>query len=71
MSLQDESRDPFEMLRHDLRSPLTVITGFADLLALDRRLTPEQRTDYAKRISAAADEIRRLLDDAAAAQAGR
>jgi signal transduction histidine kinase len=66
MSARDEFRDPVEMLRHDLRSPLTVITGFADLLALDHRLSAEQRKDYAKRISAAADEIRRLLDEAAA-----
>ena len=53
-------------LVHDLRSPLMVIDGFAALLARDDgSLTDEQRADYAGRIRAAADEMRRLIDRAA------
>jgi signal transduction histidine kinase len=49
-------------LRHDLRSPLLVITGFAQLLRADREITDEERQQYAERIHAAADELRALLD---------
>ena len=51
-------------LRHDLRTPLTIVTGFAEILAGDRPVSDEDRRDYAKRIVAAADEIRELLDAA-------
>jgi signal transduction histidine kinase len=51
-------------LRHDIRTPLAVVTGFAELLASDRTITEEQRRDYAIRISQAALELRRLLDGA-------
>ena len=50
-------------LRHDLRSPLLVIGGFAQLLAGDREVSPEERRQYAERIHAAAEELRRLLDE--------
>jgi signal transduction histidine kinase len=53
-----------ERLRHDIRTPLAVVTGFAELLASDRTITEEQRRDYATRISAAATELRRLVDGA-------
>ena len=49
-------------VRHDLRSPLVVIGGFAQLLASDRPLTDEQRRDYAQRIQNAARDMERLLD---------
>jgi len=49
-------------LKHDLRSPLLVITGFAQLLEGD--VSDEDRIQYADRIQAAAEELRRLLDDA-------
>ena len=55
----DQSR-----LRHDLRSPLTVVIGFAELLASERELTDEQRRDYADRVLAAGLEIRALIDGA-------
>jgi len=48
-------------LRHDVQSPLTVISGFASVLA-DEALPDEQRREYADRIVAAADEVRRLVD---------
>jgi signal transduction histidine kinase len=50
-------------LRHDLRSPLLVIGGFAQLLAGDREVSTEERRQYAERIHAAAEELRRLLDE--------
>jgi signal transduction histidine kinase len=58
--------DPARRLIHDLRSPLAIVDGFSALLARDDgALTPEQRADYARRIRAAADEMRSLLDRAA------
>jgi signal transduction histidine kinase len=50
-------------LRHDLRSPLLVIGGFAQLLAGDADLSPADRKLYAERIHAAAEDLRRLLDE--------
>jgi signal transduction histidine kinase len=49
-------------LRHDLRTPLTVVTGFAEVLAADRPITEEDRREYAARIHAAALEIGELVD---------
>jgi K+-sensing histidine kinase KdpD len=58
--------DPLAKLVHDLRSPLTVAEGFAQLLARDDgRLTQEQRADFAERIAAAMADMRALLDAAA------
>jgi signal transduction histidine kinase len=53
---------PDEELRHDLRAPLTVVVGFAELLASDRPITDEQRREYAERVLDAAIELGRLLD---------
>jgi signal transduction histidine kinase len=51
-------------LVHDLRTPLTVIAGFAELLERGAdRLTEEQRTEYVARIAAASREMREILDD--------
>jgi signal transduction histidine kinase len=50
-------------LVHDLRTPLTIVQGFADLLA--RRgpsLTDEQRQEYVDRIAVAAAEMKQILD---------
>jgi signal transduction histidine kinase len=58
--------DPLRRLVHDLRSPLAVIDGFANLLA-HGQLEPAQREDYLKRIGEAAAEMRALLDAAQAA----
>jgi K+-sensing histidine kinase KdpD len=52
-------------LVHDLRTPLTIVEGFSDLLV--RRgedLAAAERADYAQRIAAAARELRELLDRA-------
>jgi signal transduction histidine kinase len=51
-------------LRHDLRTPLTIITGFGEILAADRPVSDEDRRDYAQRIVAAAAEIRAMIDAA-------
>jgi signal transduction histidine kinase len=48
-------------LRHDLRSPLTIIAGFAELLAGETPLPDEQRREYAQRIADAAEDMRRIL----------
>ena len=49
-------------LRHDLRTPLTVVIGFAELMAGERPMSDEQRRDYAERVLRAALEMRDLLD---------
>jgi signal transduction histidine kinase len=51
-------------LRHDLRTPLAVVAGFADLLASEKPLSEDQRRDYATRIAQAARELRHLIDGA-------
>jgi signal transduction histidine kinase len=51
-------------LRHDLRSPLVVITGFAQLLGGDRPISDEERRDYAERILRASQELDELMDSA-------
>jgi signal transduction histidine kinase len=51
-------------LRHDLRTPLTIVIGFAELLASDRELTDDQRRDYASRVLRAGVEMRELIDSA-------
>ena len=59
MSDEDERR----RIRHDLRAPLTIITGFAELLASDKPITDVQRREYASRIQAAGIELRTMLDN--------
>lgn len=57
--LDAESR---RRLRHDLRTPLTIVVGFAEVLASDRAISDQNRRDYAERIADAAAELRSLLD---------
>jgi signal transduction histidine kinase len=54
--------DEVRRVRHDLRTPLTIVTGFAEVLASDRPLSDENRREYGARIQAAADELRSMLD---------
>jgi len=49
-------------LRHDLRTPLTIVAGFAEVLAADRPISEQDRRDFAARIQDAATEIRALID---------
>ena len=61
MSLPDD--DELRTLVHDLRTPLTLVEGFSDLLV--RRaddLPASERDDYVRRIADAAREMRELLD---------
>lgn len=47
---------------HELRTPLVVITGFADALA-DESLTPQQRADYVARLRRNAGTLHRLIEE--------
>ena len=58
--LDDEA---LRRLRHDIRSPLVVISGFAQLLAGDRELSKDDRRSYASRIEKAAQDLQQLIDD--------
>lgn len=50
-------------LVHDLRTPLTLVLGFSDLLRRHGdELEAEQRADYLRRIDDAARDMRRILD---------
>ena len=51
-------------LRHDLRTPLAVILGFAELLGPES-LDDATRREYAGRVAVAAREMRDVLDGAA------
>jgi signal transduction histidine kinase len=58
-----EDEDQLAWLVHALRTPLTIVEGFADALA--RRgdeMAPEERAEYVQRIGEAAREMRELLD---------
>jgi signal transduction histidine kinase len=59
--LDPESR---RRLRHDLRTPLTIVAGFAEVLTGDREISDADRREFASRILQAAGEIRRLIDAA-------
>jgi signal transduction histidine kinase len=60
-------KDPDERLGrlvHDLRTPLTIVQGFAELL--DRgavTLDEERRAEYLGRIAAAGREMKEILDE--------
>lgn len=58
--LDAESR---RRLRHDLRTPLTIVAGFAEVLAGERQISEHDRREFAQRIQDAAEDLRRLLDD--------
>jgi signal transduction histidine kinase len=56
------SDDDRRRLRHDFRTPLTIVTGFAEVLAGEKPVSEEDRRDYAQRIQDAAVELRALVD---------
>jgi signal transduction histidine kinase len=60
----EHTPDGLSRLRHDLRTPLTVVIGFAEILAGERPLSDEDRRDYAERVLSAAIEIREMIDAA-------
>jgi signal transduction histidine kinase len=59
VSAEDQRR---RRLRHDLRTPLTIVSGFAEVLAADRAISDADRREYAARIQAAAVEIGEIVD---------
>jgi signal transduction histidine kinase len=59
----DLPEDERRRLRHDLRSPLTIVAGFAEVLAADKPIADESRREYAERILTAAKELRTMLDE--------
>ena len=49
---------------HDLRTPLAIVSGFAELLERKAdQLSAEQRDEYLARIRESADRMAELLDD--------
>jgi len=63
VSQEGDDDDGRRRLRHDLRTPLTIVTGFAEVLASDKAISEENRREYAQRIQAAAAELRAMLDE--------
>jgi signal transduction histidine kinase len=61
---EGDARDGLSRLRHDLRTPLTVVIGFAEIMAAERSISEAERRDYAERVLSAAIEIRELIDGA-------
>ena len=59
----DLPEDERRRIRHDLRSPLTIVSGFAEVLAADKPIADASRREYAERILTAAQELRRMLDE--------
>jgi K+-sensing histidine kinase KdpD len=58
-----EGEDQLGWLVHALRTPLTIVEGFADALARrGEEMSPEERAEYVQRIGEAAREMRDLLD---------
>jgi signal transduction histidine kinase len=58
-----QTEDERRRLRHDLRTPLTIVAGFAEVLSADKPIPDEKRREYAERILTAAKELRAMLDD--------
>ena len=61
-AIVSEGNGDLGRLKHDLRTPLTVVLGFAEILAGEGPVTDEQRRDYAERVLDAARELRALID---------
>jgi signal transduction histidine kinase len=66
--------DPHERLArlvHDLRTPLTIVQGFAELLERGgTALDDQRRTEYLGRIATASREMKTILDDERADRLG-
>jgi len=64
--MSHETADADAQLRtlvHALRTPLTIVEGFADALATrGDQMSEEDRAEYVERIGDAAREMRDLLD---------
>jgi K+-sensing histidine kinase KdpD len=63
--------DALVALVHDLRTPLAIVSGFAELLVNHHdSLSTERRLDYARRIGAAAQNMLERLEAERARQRG-
>ncbi len=60
--LETVRRDFVANVSHELKTPLTVVSGFADTL-LDPELPPEVRRQFAETIRAHAQRMQRIVDD--------
>ena len=64
--MTNETADANAQLRtlvHALRTPLTIVEGFADaLVKRGDQMSPEEHSEYIERIGDAAREMRDLLD---------
>jgi signal transduction histidine kinase len=60
-SADGDAHERLLALTHDLRTPLTLVTGYAAMLARDN-LTDDQRTEYLRRLSECAREMTEILD---------
>ena len=49
-------------LRLDISTPLTIVSGFSEVLAADKPISDDARREYAARIHAAAEELREMID---------
>jgi signal transduction histidine kinase len=56
-------RDFAANVSHELKTPLTVVNGFAETLLHDEDLSPEQRHHFAETIVANATRMQRIVDD--------
>jgi signal transduction histidine kinase len=63
VSPREFSDDDRRRIRHDVRTPLTIVTGFAEVLAGERAVSEADRRDYARRILDAGRELRTMLDE--------
>ena len=63
MRLEHVRRDFVANVSHELKTPLTVVAGFAETLAEDEHLTPEQRQQFAQAVLANASRMQRIVDD--------
>lgn len=61
--LETVRRDFVANVSHELKTPLTVIRGFADTLAEEEELPAETRRQFAETVRANAQRMHRIVDD--------
>jgi signal transduction histidine kinase len=60
----DDAEERLTRLVHDLRTPLTIVQGFAELLERGGDTVPDaRRTEYLERIAQAVREMKTILDE--------
>lgn len=57
------NKDLVTSMSHDLRTPLTTLTGYLEILSMDRVTEPEQRRRYLELSLAKTKEIKELSDE--------